>query len=115
MQSIIAFRIANELEKYQLTLGSFLKGDAGDSFSYHNGMRFSMKDQDNEISATNCVQKHNGAWWYRDCHASNLNGAYLRGYQPSMQGQGVNWESFRGSIYSLKKTEMKICPTWFKP
>jgi ficolin len=102
------FRISNGLDKYRLTLGSFTKGDAGDSLSYHNGMQFSTKDQDN---AGSCAQSYNGAWWYQSCHLSNLNGAY----NSTVFGKGMNWQSWRGHNYSLKRTEMKIRPAWFEP
>jgi ficolin len=107
-------RVDNEVDKYRLTIGSYLKGDAGDSLSYHNNMRFSTKDQDNDVNSGSCAQRYNGAWWYQSCHRSNLNGAYLRGHHPTPD-QGVIWSSFRGKYYSLKRTEMKIRPVWFKP
>jgi ficolin len=109
-------RIANEVDKYRLTLGSYIRGDAGNSLSRHNGMRFSTKDQDNDIQATvSCAQAHKGAWWYDMCHDSNLNGLYLRGDHPTAYAAGVNWWAFRGYYYSLKTAEMKIRPVWFKP
>ena len=109
------FQIANELDKYRLTLGSYLKGDAKDSFTVHNGMQFTTKDQDNDSLSGSCAQVRNGAWWYRSCASSNLNGAYLRGHHPTVVAQGLHWESFRGPYYSLKRSEMKIRPVWFKP
>ncbi len=108
------FRISNGLDKYRLTLGKYSKGDAGDSLSGHNGMQFSTKDQDNDNYASSCAQLYNGAWWYADCHSSNLNGAYLRGHHPTIYAGGINWHSWRGVYYSLKRTEMKIRPVWFK-
>ncbi|CAF1510087.1 unnamed protein product [Rotaria sordida] len=109
-------QVANELDKYRLKLGTYIKGNAGDSLRVHNDMRFSTKDQDNDAhSSRSCAQTLNGAWWYINCHESNLNGAYLRGHHPTISGQGVDWDTFRGDYYSLKTTEMKIRPVWFKP
>ncbi len=108
-------KIADELDKYRLTLGNYLKGNAGDSLTYHNNMQFSTKDQKNDNSSYSCAQAYNGAWWYRACHKSNLNGGYLRGNHPNIPAQGINWEAFRDYYYSLKATEMKIRPVWFKP
>ncbi len=109
-------RIANEVDQYRLTLGSYIKGDAGDALSAQNGMRFSTKDQDNDVRPNgSCAQVFKGAWWYKTCHSSNLNGLYLRGDHPTLYAQGVNWDAFRGFYYSLKTTEMKIRPVWFKP
>ena len=48
-----------------------------------------------------------GAWWYTNCHASNLNGLYLSG-ETEIFGQGITWDDFRGQYYSLKTTEMKF-------
>ena len=49
----------------------------------------------------------NGAWWYKHCHKSNLNGLYFNG-QHASRSNGVNWFTFRGFYYSLKRTEMKV-------
>ncbi|CAF3211003.1 unnamed protein product [Rotaria socialis] len=110
-----SFQVSNEADKYRLMFGSYLKGDAGDSLSQHNNMQFSTKDHDNDAVFGSCAQRHNGAWWYNACHDSNLNGGYLRGNHPILFAAGVNWYTFRGENYSLKTTEMKIRPVWFKP
>ena len=69
-----------------------------------SGLPFSTKDND----ATGfCAQLYKGAWWYKDCHESNLNGLYLEGAYSS-DADGVNWKAFRGRQYSLKRTEMKV-------
>ena len=72
-------------------------------------MQFSTKDNDNDLSFYHCAQTFKGAWWYRECHLSNLNGLYLRGPHSSF-ADGVNWKSLRGFYYSLKRTEMKVKP-----
>ncbi|CAF1168242.1 unnamed protein product [Rotaria magnacalcarata] len=110
-----SFRISNEADKYRLMVGSYVKGDAGDSFSSQNNMQFSAKDQDNDVYTESCAQRYNGAWWYSSCHESNLNGGYLRGPRSTMYAAGVNWYAFRGEHYSLKTIEMKVRPVWFKP
>ena len=40
---------------------------------------FTTKDQDNDGAESNCAVRSKGAWWYRSCHAANLNGLYLSG------------------------------------
>ena len=71
-------------------------------------MQFSTRDSDNDVKPYgSCAQNFNGAWWYRACHHSNLNGLYLNGSHRPF-GTGVNWEPFKGYQYSLKRTEMKV-------
>ena len=87
-------------------------GTAGNSLSAHNGKSFSTRDQDNDGRDRDCAKCYHGAWWYNDCHQSNLNGKYHRKLQ-SPHGVGVNWESWKGYHYSLMKTEMKMRPLDF--
>ena len=70
-------------------------------------MQFSTKDNDNDRKSYSCAERYKGAWWYNACHESNLNGLYLNGSQSSY-ADGVNWGSFKGHRYSLKRTEMKV-------
>ena len=48
----------------------------GDSLSYHNNAPFSTRDKDNDQSSMNCAYTYDGAWWYKECYLSNLNGKY---------------------------------------
>ena len=90
-----------------------LSGNSGDSLTKHRDMPFTTRDQDNDIRRDhNCAIKFKGAWWYRWCHSSNLNGLYLRGNHSS-HADGVNWKDWKGHHYSLKRTEMKIRPVDF--
>ena len=87
-------------------------GTAGDSFSYHRDNAFSTKDQDNDNSDSNCAASFKGAWWYNECHRSNLNGVYHHGKHLSF-ADGVNWKAWKGQHYSAKRAEMKIRPVNF--
>ena len=89
-----------------------LSGNSNDSLAVHRGMPFTTKDQDNDNVKDNCANTFKGAWWYKGCHKSNLNGLYLRG-QHSSFANGVNWFHWKGHNYSLKRTEMKIRPADF--
>ncbi|NWR60064.1 FCN1 protein, partial [Bucorvus abyssinicus] len=104
-----SFRVLGEAEKYQLVLGDFLGGNAGDSLSYHKDMPFSTTDQDNDLSSFNCATEYKGAWWYNDCHYSNLNGMYWLGAHESY-ADGINWKTGKEYHYSHKRTEMKFRP-----
>ncbi|XP_049689224.1 ficolin-1-like isoform X1 [Accipiter gentilis] len=104
-----SFRVLGESEKYKLVLGDFLGGNAGDSLSYHKDMPFSTTDQDNDMSSFNCATEYKGAWWYNDCHYSNLNGMYWLGVHGSY-ADGINWKTGKEYHYSHKRTEMKFRP-----
>nr|XP_060613543.1 fibrinogen C domain-containing protein 1 isoform X1 [Anolis sagrei ordinatus] len=106
--SVGLFSVDPEEDGYPINIADY-SGTAGDSFLKHNGMRFTTKDLDNDHSDNNCATFYHGAWWYRNCHTSNLNGQYLKG-QHSSYADGVEWSSWTGWQYSLKFTEMKIRP-----
>ena len=78
----------------------FITGDAGDSFGIHNGMMFSTIDADNDNGDRHCAVHYTGAWWYKNCHRSNLNARYLRGKHISYS-DGVNWDTSKGEYYSF--------------
>ena len=99
------FSISDGSTEYILTVGGY-SGTAGDSLgSYHNGMRFSTRDNDNDLwSGGNCAEDCTGGWWYNACTYSNLNGRYFN--TATSNGQGIVWLHWKGH-YSLKFTEMK--------
>ncbi|XP_036711668.1 ficolin-2 isoform X4 [Balaenoptera musculus] len=105
-----SFKMAGEAEKYKLVLGAFVEGSAGDSLTSHNNHAFSTKDQDNDKNTANCAVQYQGAWWYNNCHVSNLNGRYLGGPHESF-ANGINWRSGKGYNYSYKVSEMKVRAT----
>ena len=40
----------------------------GDGFQYHNNMKFSAKDKDNDLSPGDCANSHGGyGWWFKNC------------------------------------------------
>ena len=75
-----AFYIGDSTTDYTLHVpGYSAHGTAGDSLAYHNLQKFSTKDNDNDQSGSNCAVQYSGAWWYKNCHHSNLNGLYTGG------------------------------------
>jgi len=108
------FKVSNSTDKYRLSQLGTYTGNAGDSLSWHKGRQFTTSDQDNDphsnsFSSSNCAVDWRGAWWYNDCHVSNLNGEYNN----TASAKGVNWYHWRGYTYSLRFTEMKIRPVTF--
>ncbi|XP_022107395.1 microfibril-associated glycoprotein 4-like [Acanthaster planci] len=100
------FSVADGSDNYQLTVQGY-SGTAGDSLSYHSSYPFSTKDHDNDVAGSECALLYSGAWWYVECHYSNLNGVYLSG-QTDVYAKGVIWVTWKGNFYSLKRTEIKI-------
>ncbi|KAK6966144.1 BgMFREP21.3 [Biomphalaria glabrata] len=98
------FKVLSETEKYTLKIGNY-SGNAGDELSYHNNMFFTTFDRDNDVDGRrNCAENSSGAWWYRSCHESNLNGQWG---STSFQ-KGMNWYQLTGYTNSVSFSEMKI-------
>jgi len=71
-----SFKIGDELnDKYRLEVSGY-SGDAGDSLQYegnwgiwyHNWIKFTTFDQDNDESPGNCAPNRGGGWWYNQCY-----------------------------------------------
>uniref|UniRef100_A0A453Z0Y6 Fibrinogen C-terminal domain-containing protein n=1 Tax=Anopheles gambiae TaxID=7165 RepID=A0A453Z0Y6_ANOGA len=98
------FKIGNEKDQYPLEkLGSY-KGTAGNSLLVHKGMKFSTKDRDNDKSDSKCAVSKKGAWWYKSCYSSNLNGFYKNG----MDGNRIVWATYNSSRAGLAYSRMLI-------
>ena len=89
------FSVGDVSTEYVLTVGGY-SGTAGDSLEDLYGMKFSTKDNDNDVSSNHCAQSYQGAWWFGECHRSHLNGQYPH---------GVQWPHWPGP---LKFIEMKL-------
>ena len=96
------FMVGSEGQDYMLTVEDF-SGTAGDALWYHNQMKFSAKDSDNDMDNKHCAVVYKGGWWYNYCHWANLNGVYF-----ARDNTGVRWyTSGKGNIF-LKVVEMKF-------
>jgi len=103
-----SFLIGSEGEGYKLHFNGF-SGNAGDSLKGHNGQKFSTYDADNDIkNSANCASTYRGAWWYSDCHNSNLNGEYRWYGETVPYARGVIWKTYKDYYYSMKSVEMKV-------
>lgn len=100
-----SFKTGSSEEKYPLSVDGY-SGTASDALKYHNNMKFSTYDNDNDRHNRNCAESDRGAWWYNNCYHSNLNGHY----DP---GRGVLWRQ-NDKLTEFIKVEMKIRPrTWY--
>ncbi|CAH1242709.1 MEGF10 [Branchiostoma lanceolatum] len=86
-----------------------------------NNVKFSTKDQDNDVNSAHCTVLYGqGGWWNPySCGWALLNGQYLTGCSVPAPGtcssaNGIVWYSWKGYTYSLKKTVMMIRPTDFQ-
>lgn len=104
-----SFSVASEASGYKLHVSGFRNGGAGDSLKYHNGMKFSTFDKDQDRWGKNCASTYFSPFWANACLHTNPNGLYLWG--PTQHSTaGVFWHHWRGSTYSLKSIAMKIRP-----
>ena len=77
---------------------------SGDSLGHQNKADFTTKDRDNDDTHGNCANIFTGAWWYKSCHHSNLNGAY----GDTNYGKGINWHDWKGYHASMTGTRMMV-------
>ena len=112
------FRLEEE-GPYRIQVSGFdpQQSNIQDSLSYHNGSAFSTSDNDNDSSESNCAALYLGAWWYKSCHRSNLNGYnFNRGDLPEtteFYGKGIIWKNLNNVAdhdvyFSWPVVQMKI-------
>lgn len=103
-----SFRLLGEADHYQLVLGKFLAGTAGDSLSYHSGKSFSTYDADHDAkSQGNCAVVVHGAWWYGSCYRANLNGHYATSLTAAHK-YGVDWASGLGVGHPYRRVRIML-------
>ena len=95
------FHVNGPDTKYTLSVSGY-SGNAGDALTGHSGYNFTTYDQDNDASPVNCAVTMSGAWWYGNCHISNLNALYLIA---TPRSHGIIW---RGWSDLVKVTQMKL-------
>ena len=111
-----SFSVGDSLSQYRLSVSGY-NGTAGNSLFGdrvaldHNGQRFSTKDRDYDLWFHNsCADRHRGGWWFHQCMTANLNGLYYNGTYTGSASypDGIVWSTWRGRLYSLKFSEMKL-------
>ena len=66
------FSVGSASEEYPLTVGGFT-GVGTDLFAYHNKIKFSTPDNDNDKSSGNCAAIYKSGWWYNECYFITIN------------------------------------------
>ncbi|XP_056266087.1 microfibril-associated glycoprotein 4-like [Pseudoliparis swirei] len=102
------FSIDSENSGYQLRLGGFTGGAAGDSLMEHNNMKFTTFDKDQDVWDKNCAQHYLGGFWYGACHSANPTGMYAPKGGIAHESVVNGWQSWKGPNYSLKTIAMKM-------
>ncbi|XP_077970173.1 microfibril-associated glycoprotein 4-like [Styela clava] len=100
------FLVGNESTMYSLSVEGY-RGNAGDSFSYHNGAPFSTAYPELDIPNHACARYFRGGWWYYDCYHAHLNGPWFPD-GAVVSNDGIIWETWMGWDYSLIRAEMKL-------
>ena len=103
------FSLGSAASDYPLVIGAYNESsDAEDSLTFHNGIPFSTKDDDNDSNENeNCAQLDKGGWWYKNCYEANLNG--IRFNSPSSNREGMRWikwipTSLKTSVIAVRHT-----------
>ncbi|XP_017884324.1 protein scabrous-like [Ceratina calcarata] len=95
------FTVDSEENGYRLRVGEYT-GNATDAFSYQNGMAFSTRDRDMDVSPSNCAQNYHGGWWFSRCQHANLNGKYSLGLT-WYRSDTNRWMSIASSEMSIRR------------
>ncbi|CAK9802447.1 Protein scabrous [Anthophora plagiata] len=94
------FTVESEETGYKLRVGGYA-GNATDALSYQNGMAFSAKDRDMDVSMIHCARNYHGGWWFSRCQHANLNGKYSFGLT-WFRSDTNRWMSIASSEMSVR-------------
>ena len=105
------FAVFSENEKYKLHVSGHMYGTAGDSLAYHNNMKFTTKDQDNDKHpSANCAVAVNsiGGWWYNYCLEAQLSSTFKDTYDAKRHAYtpGPVWKKVHNNVDPLKSAIM---------
>ncbi|XP_062134746.1 angiopoietin-related protein 2-like [Drosophila sulfurigaster albostrigata] len=101
------FKVDGKKTDYTLSsLGQYF-GDKDDHFArdnlrWHEGMKFSTFDNENDLLSQYCAKVHRGGWWYNRCASSNLNGQF------SVTDGSKSAQMYWADCLPLKSVQMMI-------
>lgn len=96
-----SFEVDNEATGYELHVSGF-SGNVEDRFNYHDGMKFTTYDRDQDKNSINCAVYSYGAWWYNSCNLVNINGQYDRFKRESDTVKVLQWYPKRLTFVEMK-------------
>uniref|UniRef100_A0A8C1F0J9 Fibrinogen C-terminal domain-containing protein n=1 Tax=Cyprinus carpio carpio TaxID=630221 RepID=A0A8C1F0J9_CYPCA len=100
------FSVGSEADGYKVQVSGFVDGGTGDTLSYHNGMKFSTFDNDQDTWSSNCAMTFSqGGFWYNTCANANPTGLYFWGKDYGSLSIGAYWKSPNKPVKSIS---MKI-------
>ncbi|XP_009576537.1 PREDICTED: LOW QUALITY PROTEIN: ficolin-1-like [Fulmarus glacialis] len=73
------FSVEDESQGYRLRLGKVSGKNSRDAMAsnsasaFHDNMKFSAKDLDQDSHSGNCASSYGGGWWYSACYSVRLN------------------------------------------
>ncbi|XP_055590805.1 microfibril-associated glycoprotein 4-like [Uranotaenia lowii] len=103
------FVVSGPEEKYRLqSLGTY-SGTAPDALTFHLNASFSTMDRNNAECFANCAADYYGAWWFKCCHASDLNGLHVYGNPTIKTSSRMSWKT----QVRIKISRMMIRPWMF--
>ena len=66
------FSVGSASEEYPLIVEGFT-GVGSNHFAYHNGMKFTTLDNDNDNWGSNCAATYKDGWWFNSCDTIDIN------------------------------------------
>ncbi|XP_072381013.1 microfibril-associated glycoprotein 4-like [Diabrotica undecimpunctata] len=106
-----SFAIGPEIGGYNLTTIGGFSGEVSDAMKNHKFEKFSTRDFDQDQSNKSCAETFLGAWWYKKCFDSNLNGKFINIKEPRiMRGKGISWVNISYHEYYLSGSRMLLRP-----
>ncbi|XP_076061621.1 uncharacterized protein LOC143037366 [Oratosquilla oratoria] len=117
------FKVDSESEAYPLHVGRFSSSStAGDALMWHDSMKFSTTDRDNDaLLGGQCAQKNKAGWWYRGhrgCYQAHPTGRFQDnpGKPTAMNpkdfdlGPFLAWHNWREDSFFPKKLFLMFRP-----
>lgn len=99
-----AFVVHEATTSFKMNVNAFgYNGSISEGLSYHDNMKFSTFDQDNDGNASSCsVSWGKGGWWYKACYKfGNVNGIY-----GNLGREGLTF--YDGNYHPIKTMNAKV-------